>query len=88
MDTSSVNSVIAFDEKKVKRSRLTNDEGKPKEVSTKMNKLVKLNGNMKNETGIVDQTSSGKFISLLHIFTTGQKFEITFSIVIKYLVRC
>ncbi|PBC30751.1 integrator complex subunit 12-like [Apis cerana] len=58
MDTSSVNSVIAFDEKKVKRSRLTNDEGKPKEVSTKMNKLVKLNGNMKNETGIVDQTSS------------------------------
>lgn len=88
MDTSSVNSVIAFDEKKVKRSRLTNDEGKPKEVSTKMNKLVKLNGNMKNETGIVDQTSSGKFISLLHIFTTAQKFEITFSIVIKYLVRC
>lgn len=71
VDTSSVNSVIAFDEKKVKRSRLTNDEGKPKEA--KMNKLVKLNGNMKNETGIVDQTSSGKFITHCYAFASPVK---------------
>lgn len=86
MDTSSVNSVIAFDEKKVKRSRLASDEGKPKEACTKMNKLVKLNGNMKNETGIVDQTSSGK--SWLCICITNQKLEITISIAIKYLICC
>ncbi|KOC69280.1 Integrator complex subunit 12 [Habropoda laboriosa] len=59
MDTSSVNSVIAFDEKKVKRSHPANDASKIKEPSMKVEKLGKLNGNLlKNETSIGDETLS------------------------------
>lgn len=63
MDTYSLNSVIASDEKKVKRSRPPNDEGKAKEPSTKMTKSGKLNGYLvKDETDTADQTSSGKYM--------------------------
>ncbi|XP_043522759.1 integrator complex subunit 12-like [Frieseomelitta varia] len=59
MDTSSANSVVAFDEKKVKRSRPLNDDGKAKEASAKVNKSSRLNGNLlKDETDIADQTLS------------------------------
>ncbi|OAD53028.1 Integrator complex subunit 12 [Eufriesea mexicana] len=63
MDTSSVNSATALDEKKVKRSRSPNDEDKAKEASTKVNKPQKSNGNLlKNEASIADQTSPGEYI--------------------------
>ncbi|XP_012245574.1 integrator complex subunit 12-like [Bombus impatiens] len=59
MDTYSLNSVIASDEKKVKRSRPPNDESKVKEPFTKVTKSGKLNGYLvKDETDTADQTSS------------------------------
>ncbi|CAL7949122.1 unnamed protein product [Xylocopa violacea] len=58
MDTSSVNSAITLDEKKVKRSRPANVASRANKVPAKANKLGKLDGNpSKNETAIADQAS-------------------------------
>lgn len=57
-----MNSVVAFDEKKVERPRPPNDPGKVKEACMKVDKLGKLNRNLlKTETNTSDQTLTGKY---------------------------